>query len=148
MPLFLDGLSRHEFINAVAQVGRAQWLMESSARELDARRSSIDAAQRLLDESEVALDSEETARIEAEGRASVAKLSDSNVVAAVWSPTHVVPHGGMPAWKEPDGSTEPATRIDGGVEVEVRGRQRGWANVVASNGWSAWVDDTLLVPRR
>ena len=146
MPLFLDGISRHEFLNAVAQVGRAQWVMETSVRELDARRRSIDAAQRLLDESDVALDSAETARLEAEGKASVAGPA-VNVGAPAWSPTHVVPNGGMQAWKVPDGTTAPLARIDGGVQVVVRERQGGWANVIASNGWSAWVDGALLVPR-
>lgn len=65
--------------------------------------------------------------------------------AAVWAPTHAVPPGGMPAWAAPDGTQAIAATLDAGLPVQVVEETTGWAHVVCSNGWEAWVDASLLV---
>jgi hypothetical protein len=54
---------------------------------------------------------------------------------------------GMPAWTQPNPALPPAAQLQGGLQVMVaEWSQSGWARVVASNGWSAWVDGRMLVP--
>ena len=66
-------------------------------------------------------------------------------IGAVYAPTHVAPPGGALAWASPDPHTNPVARLDPYLEVMVREqRDNGWARIVCSNGWSAWVDARLL----
>jgi len=54
---------------------------------------------------------------------------------------------GMPAWTQPNPALPPAAQLQAGLQVMVaEWSQSGWARVVASNGWSAWVDGRMLVP--
>lgn len=59
-------------------------------------------------------------------------------------PTHVVPQEGLPAWEAPDVS-RPTAALDPFLPVELLSRQGDWAEILCSNGWSAWVDGRLLV---
>jgi hypothetical protein len=62
-----------------------------------------------------------------------------------YSPTHVVPATGLPAWPVPDGTGVPAATLDPGLDVEVTERRADWAHIKCSNGWEAWVDGRRLV---
>ncbi len=67
----------------------------------------------------------------------------------VWAPTHVVPAGGLPAWREPDPAQASAAIVDADLEVQLlEQRDDGWARVACSNGWTAWVDGRRLFARR
>ncbi|MFG2332547.1 hypothetical protein ACGFMM_23320 [Streptomyces sp. NPDC048604] len=59
-------------------------------------------------------------------------------------PTHVVPRDGLPAWEAPDPSL-PTDPLDAFLPVQLLDRVGDWAQVLCSNGWSAWVDGRLLV---
>ncbi|MEV0298371.1 hypothetical protein [Nocardia sp. NPDC050710] len=59
-----------------------------------------------------------------------------------WRPTHVVPARGMQAWAVPGGPA--VARLDPGVELQILGHSGGWAHIVCSNGWSAWVDGRAM----
>lgn len=61
--------------------------------------------------------------------------------------THVVPESGLLAWVHPDPDEEPAAQLAAGVELRVVAESGAWANVVAANGWTGWVDGRLLRPR-
>ena len=61
-------------------------------------------------------------------------------------PTHVVPDGGLDARSQPDPNQAPVARLDPRLEVEVLRTWGAWAEIVCSNGWSAWVDARVLVP--
>ena len=63
-----------------------------------------------------------------------------------WTPTHVIPSGGMNSYGTPDASASP-TPVDEGLEVQVVEQQGDWARVTFSNGWSAWIDARALVRR-
>jgi hypothetical protein len=62
-----------------------------------------------------------------------------------FTPTHVVPNGGLQAWATPDPSQPAVATIEARVEVIVREERGAWAEVLCSNGWSAWVDGRRLV---
>lgn len=64
-----------------------------------------------------------------------------------FTPTHVVPQGGLPAWPEPDGSRPVAANLHAGTELRVTERRADWAHVEAGNGWAGWVDARRLVGR-
>jgi hypothetical protein len=64
---------------------------------------------------------------------------------AVFAPTHMSPHGGLPAWDAPDSSRPPAIRLSERAELVVDSRSGGWAQVRDVNGWTGWVDSRLLV---
>ena len=69
----------------------------------------------------------------------------TQAAAPVWTPTHVVPAGGMPAWASPDPASPVMAGLDAGVQLQVVESRGAWAWVVASNGWSGWVDGRMLV---
>jgi RsiW-degrading membrane proteinase PrsW (M82 family) len=62
-----------------------------------------------------------------------------------WIPTHRVPPEGMPSWDQPDPS-RPMTPLAGTLPIVVARRIGDWAQVVASNGWTGWVDARRVVP--
>lgn len=64
-----------------------------------------------------------------------------------WFPTHVIPDGGLPAWETPDGSAEPASQVDAGLEVQLVEQRGDWAQVSFSNGWTGWVDARRLIAK-
>jgi RsiW-degrading membrane proteinase PrsW (M82 family) len=68
--------------------------------------------------------------------------------APVWSPTHLVPPGGMPAWLAPDPSHPPFVILAERLDLVVEGWAGAWAHVRAVNGWRGWVDGRLLIPIR
>lgn len=59
--------------------------------------------------------------------------------------THTAPAAGMDTWPTP-GSPTPGPRLDPHLPVQVRQLYGDWAEVVCTNGWSAWVDGRALVP--
>ncbi|MFH9352596.1 hypothetical protein [Kitasatospora sp. NPDC017646] len=59
-------------------------------------------------------------------------------------PTHVAPPDGLATWTAPD-PARPSTRLDPLLPVRLIARQGDWAQVLCSNGWTAWVDGRLLV---
>ena len=64
-----------------------------------------------------------------------------------WTPTHWVPETGLEARSSPDPAVAPVARLDPWLEVEVAQVWGDWAQVVCANGWWAWVDGRVLVPR-
>lgn len=62
------------------------------------------------------------------------------VAAWIWSPTHLVPAGGVSAWPAPDASQGTPIRLTVGLPLMMVERRGGWARVRASNGWEGWVD--------
>lgn len=65
-----------------------------------------------------------------------------------WTPTHLVPPGGMAAWDAPDPSRPPMLNLPERLELVVDSRAGAWALVRAVNGWRGWVDGRRLVDRR
>ncbi|HJD82764.1 hypothetical protein ABZX88_04425 [Kitasatospora aureofaciens] len=59
-------------------------------------------------------------------------------------PTHVAPPGGMASWAAPD-PERPSARIDPLLPVRLIAGHGDWAQILCSNGWTAWVDGRLLV---
>ncbi|WP_369182122.1 hypothetical protein [Streptomyces sp. Y1] len=59
-------------------------------------------------------------------------------------PSHVAPPGGMASWAAPDPAV-PTARLDALLPVQLLARQGDWAQVLCSNGWTAWVDGRLLL---
>ncbi|MEV6959934.1 hypothetical protein AB0M97_12185 [Streptomyces sp. NPDC051207] len=59
-------------------------------------------------------------------------------------PTHVVPQDGLAAWDEPD-PARPTVPLDPLLPVQLLQRRGDWAQVLCSNGWSAWVDGRFLI---
>lgn len=66
------------------------------------------------------------------------------VAAPAWAPTHSVPGGGLRTWPQPDPKSLEGPRLDPGLPIQVAERKGAWARVVASNGWSGWVDGRLI----
>jgi hypothetical protein len=62
-----------------------------------------------------------------------------------WNADAVIPPSGLPAWSEPDGSAPPAAQLQAGVEVRIAEQRGDWARVECWNGWSGWLNGSLLV---
>jgi ankyrin repeat protein len=67
--------------------------------------------------------------------------------ARAWTPTHLVPPGGMAAWDAPDPSRPPMAQLAEQLELVVEASAGAWAQVRAVNGWRGWVDSRLLYRR-
>ncbi len=78
------------------------------------------------------------------GGPTIAPTSAPALAAPAWAPTHRVPPEGMQAWTAPDPAGPPID-LGGGLPVAVAERLGDWARVVASNGWTGWVDARRLV---
>jgi hypothetical protein len=82
------------------------------------------------------------------GAPSAAALPGATAVSVPdWSPTHLVPAGGVAAWAVPDPSQPPVASLPPGLDLAVESRIDGWALVRAAGGWRGWVDGRLLVER-
>lgn len=64
--------------------------------------------------------------------------------APTWAPTHVVGPGGLNARPEPDPHAAVIAQLTPGVQLAVVRTWGDWAQVVADNGWTAWVDGRRL----
>jgi len=134
IPLYLDGLSRQGFLDAVGEVGRAIAFLEDVAKGI-----AQNAAQFASLEADVAAATK--ASNDATASLSTAKQSGSP------PPTHRVPAGGLQAWAAPDPTKEVVANLPAGTELIVVENLGAWAHVIARNGgWSGWVDGRLLVP--
>lgn len=74
-----------------------------------------------------------------------AALAPAGSPAAIWTPTHVVPPGGLPAWASPDAAAAAVATLDPGLPVKLLQLLGDWAQIEASNGWTGWVDSRTLV---
>lgn len=63
----------------------------------------------------------------------------------MWSPTHFVPAGGLPAWDHPDPTRQPTVDLSAGLGVVIDSVLGDWAFVRAMNGWRGWVDARRLI---
>ncbi len=61
--------------------------------------------------------------------------------------THVVPRKGLPAWATPDPTHPAVATLDPGLGVQLIAWWGEWAHIRCSNGWEAWVNGRLLIPR-
>ena len=60
--------------------------------------------------------------------------------------TRYAPAGGLVTFAAPNPQERPGIALDAGLPVLVREhRKDGWAQVLCSNGWRAWVDGRLLL---
>jgi len=62
--------------------------------------------------------------------------------------THTIPAGGINSWPRPDPAAPPGPHINAGLEAQLVDQSGDWAKITFDNGWTAWVDGRLLVPRR
>ncbi|MDQ3447833.1 MAG: PrsW family glutamic-type intramembrane protease [Chloroflexota bacterium] len=81
----------------------------------------------------------------AAGVPSMAASAPQGVVTGVWAPTHRVPDSTLQAWAAPDPSRPPIATLAARLDVRLVERTGDWARVVASNGWTGWVDARLLL---
>ncbi len=64
--------------------------------------------------------------------------------ATTWTPTRGTPAEGLDAWPQPDPASAEPIRLDPGLHLRVEQVSGDWAQVVASNGWTGWVDARRL----
>jgi len=57
-----------------------------------------------------------------------------------FAPTHTVQQSGLDTRQHPDAAQSPNGRLDPWLDVQVQRWHGDWAEVLCSNGWSAWVD--------
>lgn len=155
LPVHEDGLSRHAFLSAVAEVRKAaegvRSLVEDFARqrELLAGLDAIVATSATEPELEPMPEAAEPGPepLPAPSPAAATEpVTPTPVVAPAWTRTHVVPAGGMPTWDAADPTRQPVTTLQATVELEVVEWLGAWAHVRAANGWAGWVDGRNLVP--
>jgi tetratricopeptide (TPR) repeat protein len=77
--------------------------------------------------------------------------ADRNLLVPIretWTPTHVIPAGGMASRTAPYAGADDAGEVTGGLEVEVLSRVGDWAHVRFENEWTCWLADEPLQRRR
>jgi len=72
-------------------------------------------------------------------------LAPPGLVTDVWAPTHRVPDSGLQAWAAPDPARPPIATLAPRLDVRAMEQAGDWTRVVASNGWTGWVDARLLL---
>jgi len=77
---------------------------------------------------------------EPEGDAETAETPTVSASDDGWKPSYRVPAGGVRAWDEPDPATQPSSRLEPRVELQLAEQKGDWARVVGINGWTGWVD--------
>ena len=69
-----------------------------------------------------------------------------SVATTPFAPTHRTPAGGTDVWERPDPRFAPVTRLDSRLELQLlTSYEDGWAQVMADNGWTGWVDRRQLI---
>jgi Bacterial SH3 domain len=61
-----------------------------------------------------------------------------------WAPTHSVPPQGLRAWAAPDPSGPVVANLAPGLPIQVSEVRGAWARVICSNGWTGWVDGRII----
>ena len=154
--VYLDGLSRHSFMDGVAELAKARRALDRLRADMKGQQhlladlsSRLEESRREYEEVSRDLDQAEAARASAtaSGGATAAPADGVAAPASVpaWSATHVVAVPAMQAWASPDPSAAAVT-LQEGVELQVLERWGDWAHVLAANGWTGWVDGRLLRP--
>jgi hypothetical protein len=64
--------------------------------------------------------------------------------AGQWVPTHTVPPQGLRAWASPDPAGPVVANLAPGLPVQVAEVRGAWARVVCSNGWVGWIDGRII----
>lgn len=150
VPLFLDGLTRNEFLHAVGEVAKAHESLAAAADAWSDQRQAAEEAAKKLAEIDAALfESDQIgAHLDAFGEpvGEAAAVAGGAPGTQAWFRTHVVPMGGVAAWAQPDPASPPETTLAPGVELQLLDVQNGWAYVAGSNDWRGWVDASLLAP--
>ena len=135
---YLEDLSRTAFMAALAEVVKTRRVLDTMARDMATQRDAL----RKLD----------APSRSAPPRAAVAvggtPTSGENTAPRTtqpWRPTHTA--GAQTwTWPQPDASTPSTTRLDPSLQVMVIETRDGWAHIVCSNNWSAWVGARELKP--
>jgi hypothetical protein len=193
LPLYLEGMSRHTFLEAACDLARAHIALASAVAALGERRNELAQVNRTIAEADAAAAAStrnsfrpapETATAASfDVPAGTFATSSSNEAmpmppaggvkeptptgpaapvnepapistgaiayapTASWEPSHLVPPEGLPAWETPDGRVAPTAQLWGGLPVQVVEHWNGWARIVCSNEWTAWVDAARLQSR-
>lgn len=95
-------------------------------------------------DSTVRLETSSTAIVIARTRVLLEAAAQATSDVASWQPTHTIPPSGLDARQAPDTSHAVVATLDPLLEVAVVDRQDGWAQIVCSNHWAAWVDSREL----
>ena len=167
LPVHEDGLSRHSFLSAIAEVRKATDGVRALVEDLRHQRALLAGLDAIAAEPLGGSQLEDPVPMTEPGPApladGVAAASPSAglpsspvapaaavpvapVAPAAWVRSHVVPPGGMPAWDAADPTRQPIMTLQAGVELQVTEWLGAWAHVRASNAWVGWVDGRNLVP--
>jgi len=154
-PIYLDGLTRQNFLLATQEVAGAVDAVGSlgvaAAAEAVAKEAVI-PTQPVTVEAGVVPQAVPDVAAAAAAAAPIAPAADTIELPAapaqpvVFSPTHEVPAGGMSAWARPDPSLQPMARLEARVQLRADETRGAWARVTGSNGWTGWVDARRLAP--
>ena len=148
-PIYLDGLSRQNFLLATQEVAGAVDAVNALGGTAAARAEAVAP---VIIQQPVTVEPAVVPEVTPAAAATpIAAPSDTIEMAApaqpaAFTPTHEVPAGGMSAWARPDPSLQPAARLEARVQLRVDETRGAWARVTGSNGWTGWVDARRLAP--
>ena len=148
-PIYLDGLSRQNFLLATQEVAGAVDAVNALGGKAPARAEAVAP---VITQQPVTVEPAVVPEVLAAAAATpIAAAPDTIEMAApaqpaAFTPTHEVPAGGMSAWVRPDPSLQPAARLEARVQLRVDETRGAWARVTGSNGWTGWVDARRLAP--
>ncbi len=148
-PIYLDGLSRQNFLLATQEVAGAVDAVNALGGKAPARAEAVAP---VITQQPVTVEPAVVPEVLAAAAATpIAAAPDTIEMAApaqpaAFTPTHEVPAGGMSAWARPDPSLQPAARLEARVQLRVDETRGAWARVTGSNGWTGWVDARRLAP--
>jgi Bacterial SH3 domain len=159
--IYLDGLSKHSFVQAAAELARTGRLLESLAKGASepadagvsvpagvAAGGTPAVAGGYPASTQYAPSNQGAGQYgqQQQGGQPLGTPSFSPApqqqpsYAPAWAPTHTVPAQGARAWAAPDPAGAVVANLAPGLPIQVTEVRGAWARVVCSNGWTGWID--------
>jgi hypothetical protein len=160
--VYLDGLNKHTFVQAVDEVahtGRLLGALSTSAAKAAVAETPVAAAVAAAPvptyQAPVPVPQPVAAQVPvAQPMAAPSFAPQPQVQQAIppqpapgpspWVPTHSVPAQGLRAWQAPDPSGPVVANLAPGLPIQVSEVRGAWARVICSNGWTGWIDGRLI----
>ena len=149
--VYLDGLNRHTFTQAAAELARTGRLLGKLATGAAAAATTAQPAYTSAVPSYQPLSTQPSASQMAAPSFStqpqtqpVAAAQPMQQGPAPWQPTHAVPPQGLRAWAAPDPAGPVVANLAPGLPIQVSEVRGAWARVICSNGWAGWIDGRII----
>jgi hypothetical protein len=147
--VYVDGLSKNSFMQAVAELARTSRLLNNlsgagAAIAEPAAASAATAAATAYSPSPASSYTPARASEPMPAPSFSPAPQPQPAPANQWVPTHSVPPQGLRSWAAPDPNGPVVANLAPGLPIQVTEVRGAWARIVCSNGWTGWIDGRII----